>query len=113
MSMHGWHNKLTANRLESVSPITTKKIAEIATCSLNDYNFILERAEKAAKIWRETPAPQRGEIIHAFGQLVRQNKFHLANLITLEMGKSQTEALGEVQEIIDIADFAIDTFSDK
>lgn len=106
-SGHGWHSEISKNRLSSYNPATGEKLAEIATCTLSDYHLLLERAKKAALAWREVPAPQRGEIIRQIAEALREKKDLLGSLVSLEMGKSKQEGDGEVQEMIDIADFAV------
>ncbi|MDI9818861.1 MULTISPECIES: aldehyde dehydrogenase family protein [unclassified Legionella] len=106
-SGQGWHSEIGASRLASFNPANSEKLAEVATCSLKDYEHVMERAQKAALTWREVPAPQRGEIIRQIGQALREHKDLLGSLVSLEMGKSKQEGDGEVQEMIDIADFAV------
>lgn len=106
-SGYGWHSEMGTNRLVSVNPANEEKLAEIATCSMRDYQHILERAEQAALAWRQVPAPKRGEIIRQIGDALREHKDVLGSLVSLEMGKSKQEGDGEVQEMIDIADFAV------
>ncbi|HFL3390076.1 TPA: aldehyde dehydrogenase family protein, partial [Legionella pneumophila] len=89
------------------NPSTGNKLAEIATCTMDDYEQVMQRAEQAAQAWRKVPAPKRGEIIRQIGQALRENKDSLGSLVSLEMGKSKQEGDGEVQEMIDIADFAV------
>ncbi|HAT1975861.1 TPA: aldehyde dehydrogenase family protein [Legionella pneumophila] len=106
-SGHGWHSVNHAHTLESFNPSTGNKLAEIATCTMDDYEQVMQRAEQAAQAWRKVPAPKRGEIIRQIGQALRENKDSLGSLVSLEMGKSKQEGDGEVQEMIDIADFAV------
>ncbi|BCZ96960.1 TPA: aldehyde dehydrogenase family protein [Legionella pneumophila] len=106
-SGHGWHSDNHVHTLESFNPSTGNKLAEIATCTMDDYEQVMQRAEQAAQIWRKVPAPKRGEIIRQIGQALRENKDSLGSLVSLEMGKSKQEGDGEVQEMIDIADFAV------
>ncbi|HHX6212277.1 TPA: L-piperidine-6-carboxylate dehydrogenase [Legionella pneumophila] len=106
-SGHGWHSVNHAHTLESFNPSTGNKIAEIATCTMDDYEQVMQRAEQAAQAWGKVPAPKRGEIIRQIGQVLRENKDSLGSLVSLEMGKSKQEGDGEVQEMIDIADFAV------
>ncbi|MFC3907565.1 aldehyde dehydrogenase family protein [Legionella dresdenensis] len=106
-SGHGWQSEIDTARLASYSPATGEKLGEIATCSMADYEHIMARAEQAALAWRQYPAPKRGEIIRQIGQALRENKDWLGSLVSLEMGKSKQEGDGEVQEMIDIADFAV------
>jgi len=106
-SGQGWVSHEHQHRLESFSPATGEKLGEVATCTLNDYETVMKRALAAAPIWRQVPAPKRGEIIRQIGQALREHKDLLGSLVSLEMGKSKQEGDGEVQEMIDIADFAV------
>ncbi|HAU1151422.1 TPA: aldehyde dehydrogenase family protein [Legionella pneumophila] len=106
-SGHGWHSDNHAHTLESFNPSTGNKLAEIATCTMGDYEQVMRRAEQAAQAWKKVPAPKRGEIIRQIGQALREKKDSLGSLVSLEMGKSKQEGDGEVQEMIDIADFAV------
>ncbi|WP_419421004.1 aldehyde dehydrogenase family protein [Legionella sp. D16C41] len=102
-----WQSEINSNRLVSINPATEEKLGEVAGCTEEDYNILMNRAEKAALEWRQYPAPKRGEIIRQIGQALRENKDWLGSLVSLEMGKSKQEGDGEVQEMIDIADFAV------
>jgi aldehyde dehydrogenase (NAD+) len=82
-------------------------IAKIKTSGESDYDKVVETAEKAFKEFRLIPAPKRGEIVRQLGQKLRQYKDDLGKLVSYEMGKSLQEGLGEVQEMIDICDFAV------
>lgn len=93
--------------LISGSPVDGKTIASVKTTAKADYEQVLDTATKAFKIWRLKPAPQRGEIVRQFGQKLRELKEPLGKLVSYEMGKSYQEGLGEVQEMIDICDFAV------
>jgi aldehyde dehydrogenase (NAD+) len=106
-SGQGWQSELYTHRLESFCPANGDKLAEVATCTMNDYQNIMSRAEQAAQAWRKVPAPKRGEIIRQIGQALREQKDNLGSLVSMEMGKSKQEGDGEVQEMIDIADFAV------
>ncbi|MGQ3891384.1 L-piperidine-6-carboxylate dehydrogenase [Legionella sp. CNM-4043-24] len=106
-SGHDWQSHTGAHRLSSFSPATGELIAEVATCSMDDYQTVMQRAEQAAQAWKQYPAPKRGEVIRLIGQVLRDNKDWLGSLVSLEMGKSKQEGDGEVQEMIDIADFAV------
>ncbi|HAT1660286.1 TPA: aldehyde dehydrogenase family protein [Legionella pneumophila] len=106
-SGHGWYSDNHAHTLESFNPSTGNKLAEIATCTMDDYEQVMRRAEQAAQAWKKVPAPKRGEIIRQIGQALREKKDSLGSLVSLEMGKSKQEGDGEVQEMIDIADFAV------
>ena len=92
---------------KSVSPIDGKPIAKIRTASKTDYEIAVQAAKKAFPIWREVPAPKRGEIVRQIGNAVRERKEDLGRLVSMEMGKIFQEGLGEVQEMIDICDFAV------
>jgi len=93
--------------VESVSPIDGKVIARVREATQGDYNLAVRRAHEAFLKWRATPAPVRGETIRQFGNALRASKADLAKLVTLETGKIIAEGEGEVQEIIDICDFAV------
>jgi len=95
------------NITSSVSPIDGKEIAKVKNATLADYEYVMGKAEEAFKIWREYPAPERGEIVRQIGLALRESKEYLGKLVTLEMGKIYQEGLGEVQEMIDICDFAV------
>ncbi|KTD04182.1 aldehyde dehydrogenase [Legionella geestiana] len=98
---------LEGRRLVSFNPSTGERLAEVATCTMEDYHVLMERLQKAFLAWREVPAPQRGNIIRQMGDALRRHKDALGSLVALEMGKSKQEGDGEVQEMIDIADFAV------
>lgn len=93
--------------LECVSPVDGARIAHIAAADAGGYERIMARAAQAARVWAEVPAPQRGELVRVLGETLRHHKQPLAQLIALENGKLLAEALGEVQEMIDMADFAV------
>ena len=92
---------------ESTSPVDGVLIASAASASEDEYNQVIATAEKAFKEWRKWPAPQRGEVIRQLGEALRENKENLGKLVSYEMGKSLQEGYGEVQEMIDICDFAV------
>ncbi len=92
--------------LKSVSPIDGKVLASVRTATADDYERAVQRAQAAFAVWQSVPAPKRGEIIRQFGNALRDAKTALASLVTLETGKILAEGLGEVQEMIDICDFA-------
>lgn len=94
-------------RLVSINPANNTSIAEVLTANSAHYELVIQKAKKAADFWRAMPAPKRGEIIREFGYKLRQKKSQLSSLISLEMGKIKAEAEGEVQEMIDMADFAV------
>ena len=91
----------------SVSPANNKEIARVKTATLDDYETIVQKAQEAFLVWREIPAPQRGEVVRQIGNALREHKEDLGYLVSLEMGKIYQEGLGEVQEMIDICDFAV------
>ncbi|MGA8905591.1 MAG: aldehyde dehydrogenase family protein [Candidatus Bathyarchaeia archaeon] len=93
--------------LEVVTPIDGSLIAKVALASVDDYERVLKTAQEAFLKWRLTPAPVRGQIVREVGEELRKQKEQLGKLITLEMGKIVAEGMGEVQEAIDIADFAV------
>lgn len=93
--------------IESYSPVDGSLIGKFKTTTSEDYEKVIEAAEEAFKIWRAIPAPVRGEIVRQFGDRLRKYKADLGKLVSYEMGKSYQEGLGEVQEMIDICDFAV------
>ncbi|MES2387205.1 MAG: aldehyde dehydrogenase family protein [Bacteroidota bacterium] len=90
-----------------LSPIDGKVLASVNFASADDYHATVAQAQAAFKEWRTWPAPRRGEVIRQYGEVLRANKAALGMLVTLEMGKIYQEGLGEVQEMIDICDFAV------
>ncbi|MEW7281041.1 aldehyde dehydrogenase family protein [Aquimarina sp. 2201CG1-2-11] len=95
------------NAISSYSPVDGALIGTVATTSTSDYEKVVQTAVEAFKSWRVLPAPQRGEIVRQFGEELRVLKEPLGKLVSYEMGKSYQEGLGEVQEMIDICDFAV------
>ena len=93
--------------IESYSPVDGKLIGSVKSTALDDYSVVIETAMNAFETWRVMPAPQRGEIVRQFGDKLREKKEALGKLVSYEMGKSYQEGLGEVQEMIDICDFAV------
>ncbi len=91
----------------SVSPIDGKEIARVKNATMDDYEIVMQKAQKAFKVWRRVPAPLRGEVVRQIGLALREYKEELGALVTYEMGKIYQEGLGEVQEMIDICDFAV------
>ncbi|RKY55014.1 MAG: aldehyde dehydrogenase family protein [Candidatus Neomarinimicrobiota bacterium] len=102
----GWI-KTKGKELTSYSPIDGKPIAKVVQATKEDYDLVIRRAQEAFKKWRMVPAPKRGEVIREIGGVLRKYKEPLGKLVTLEMGKIKAEGMGEVQEMIDIADFAV------
>lgn len=103
----GSDNFSSGEELSSYSPVDGVLIAKVRTTSKQDYQKVMDAATNAFKIWRTKPAPQRGEIVRQFGDKLRELKEPLGKLVSYEMGKSYQEGLGEVQEMIDICDFAV------
>lgn len=93
--------------LKSISPIDDSVIAEVSWSSDDQYEEVVEEAQKAFIAWRKVPAPQRGEIVRQIGESLRKHKEDLGRLVSLENGKILQEGMGEVQEMIDICDFAV------
>ena len=93
--------------IESYSPVDGKLIAKVQAANAADYEKVVQVASEAFKVWRNIPAPKRGEIVRQYGEKLRAKKNDLGKLVSYEMGKSFQEGLGEVQEMIDICDFAV------
>jgi len=93
--------------LSSYTPVNGSEIAKVRTTTKEDYERVISTAQEAYKTWRLIPAPKRGEIVRQFGNRLRDYKNELGMLVSYEMGKSLQEGLGEVQEMIDICDFAV------
>jgi aldehyde dehydrogenase (NAD+) len=102
-----WSTGAGAGRIESVNPTSNDVIATVSATSPEDYETVVERAQAAFAQWRTTPAPRRGEAIRLCADALRRHKDALGSLVAMEMGKSKTEGDGEVQEMIDIGDFAV------
>lgn len=102
-----WSNTISEGELVSYNPTTGKSIASINQASLDDYEKMITESKQAFLHWRNVPAPKRGEIIRLIGEELRKNKDFLGSLVSMEMGKSKQEGNGEVQEMIDMADFAV------
>jgi aldehyde dehydrogenase (NAD+) len=93
--------------IESYSPVDGQLIAKVKTTTPEDYEKVMQTASEAFKTFRLMPAPKRGEIVRQFGEKLRKYKEPLGKLVSYEMGKSLQEGYGEVQEMIDICDFAV------
>ena len=102
-----WSETRDAGVLEPVNPTTGEVLGHVHASSKADYDTIVERAQAAFKVWRTTPAPRRGEAIRLCADALRAHKDALGSLVALEMGKSKPEGDGEVQEMIDIGEFAV------
>ena len=97
----------SGEKIESFSPVDGKLIGTIKSGSKTDFDEIIKNSKKAFKEFRQIPAPKRGELVRQFGNKLREEKELLGTLVSYEMGKSYQEGLGEVQEMIDICDFAV------
>lgn len=102
-----WIEKPRGPELTSYSPIDGEPIARVRTAGEEDYEIIVEKTQKAFPGWRLLPAPKRGEIVREIGLKLREKKNALGKLVTLEMGKILPEGEGEVQEMIDMADYSV------
>jgi len=91
----------------SINPATGEPIATAGACSAAEYEAVMTRALEGFSAWRDTPAPKRGEVVRAVGEALRKHKSALGALVSLETGKIRSEGDGEVQEMIDIAEFAV------
>ena len=99
--------KAKGEKINSFSPVDGKLIASVTGADKNNYDVVIKKAQQAFAEWRLWPAPKRGEIVRQVGDELRKNKLPLGQLVSYEMGKSLQEGLGEVQEMIDICDFAV------
>jgi aldehyde dehydrogenase (NAD+) len=102
-----WINAVGGRHREIVSPVDSKKLGVVHFATMSEYEAVLKRAVDAKNIWQNIPAPKRGEIVRQYGNVLRENKETLGALVSYEMGKSYQEGLGEVQEMIDICDYAV------
>lgn len=93
--------------IASTNPATGEVIARVESATAEAYHTVVERATHAFQTWRMMPAPKRGDVVRDLGTILREYKEPLGELVTLEMGKIRAEGLGEVQEMIDICDFAV------
>ena len=94
-------------QIDSVSPVDGQIIGSVQTATRADYEAVMAKAQEAFLHWRQVPAPKRGEVVRQYGEALRKHKDALGKLVSYEMGKSLQEGLGEVQEMIDICDFAV------
>lgn len=101
-----WH-KAGGDSIISFSPVDGKEIGVVTTVNHKTYDTIVAKSQEAFAEWRMWPAPKRGEVVRQIGEALREQKAALGKLVSYEMGKSLQEGLGEVQEMIDIADFAV------
>lgn len=93
--------------IESFSPVDGKLIGTVQSADERSYQQVVARSAEAFRIWRKWPAPKRGDVVRQIGEALRRYKEPLGKLVSYEMGKSNTEGLGEVQEMIDICDYAV------
>ncbi|HJT45913.1 MAG TPA: aldehyde dehydrogenase family protein, partial [Chthoniobacterales bacterium] len=96
----------SGKKFEKTSPIDGKRLASVREAGEDDYEKTIARAQEAFEKWRKTPGPVRGDTVRRLGNAVRELKHELGQLVTLETGKILAEGEGEVQEMIDICDFA-------
>ncbi len=102
-----WTETTSEGELKIYSPTNGKYIASVYQASQEDYDNIIKTSQEAFKVWRKVPAPKRGEIVRQIGLKLREYKRELGTIVSYEMGKSLQEGMGEVQEMIDICDFAV------
>ncbi|MCC2640410.1 MAG: Aldehyde dehydrogenase [Nitrospira sp.] len=107
ISSSTWTQTTDAGTMESRNPATGELLARVYGCSAADYDTLLIGSQQVQDSWRMVPAPKRGEIIRSIGQALREKKDALGTLVSLEVGKIKSEGAGEVQEMIDMADFAV------
>src|ERR1700678_1148770 len=104
---HGWSTDSSGPLIESTNPATGQRLAQVRGATLADYEHVMNSALAAAAAWRRVPAPKRGEAVRQVPADLRAHKDALGSLVALENGKIKAEGDGEVQEMIDIADFAV------
>ena len=104
---HGWSADTSGALIDCINPSTGEGLAQVRAATAPDYEHVMAAATEAAAAWRQVPAPQRGEAIRHMAESLRARKDDLGSLISLENGKIKAEGDGEVQEMIDIADFAV------
>jgi aldehyde dehydrogenase (NAD+) len=104
---HGWSTQTSGPLIESVNPTNGKRLAQVRGATQDDYEHVMSAALAAAGAWRVVPAPKRGEAVRLIGEELRRHKDALGSLVSLENGKIKAEGDGEVQEMIDMADFAV------
>jgi aldehyde dehydrogenase (NAD+) len=103
----GWSKDVAGSAISSTNPATGEVLAQVRAATVTDYEAVLRSSVEAAAAWRNVPAPRRGEAVRLLGDALRTVKEDLGALVTLENGKIKAEGLGEVQEMIDICDFAV------
>jgi aldehyde dehydrogenase (NAD+) len=103
----GWLATASEGLLDSVNPATGQVLAQVNRCSSMDYEALVQESQRAFQEWRQVPAPKRGEVVRLIGEALRAKKDALGSLVSMEVGKIKAEGDGEVQEMIDMADFAV------
>ena len=103
----GLNSSDSGSYIDSYSPVDGKYIGSVSVTTKDEYENVIQKSNEAYKLWRNLPAPKRGEIVRQYGDALRENKEALGQLVSYEMGKSLQEGFGEVQEMIDICDFAV------
>ena len=102
-----WVSATDSELLDSLNPATGESLAQVSSCTVKDYDALIEESQRAFLEWRKVPAPKRGEVVRLIGEALRTKKDALGSLVSLEVGKIKAEGDGEVQEMIDMADFAV------
>src|ERR1700719_1715595 len=103
----GWSRQTSGPLIDSITPPPGKRLAQVRGATSADYDHVMATAVAAAAAWRQVPAPKRGEAVRLMGEELRKYKDALGSLVSMENGKIKAEGDGEVQEMIDIADFAV------
>ena len=103
----GWIEDADGAELVSINPTTGRPIGSVRQASVESYDRVMAKSQAAFEAWRNTPAPVRGLMVRDLGNALRDNIEPLGELVALEMGKIRAEGIGEVQEMIDICDFAV------
>ncbi|UCC29486.1 MAG: aldehyde dehydrogenase family protein, partial [Phycisphaerales bacterium] len=103
----GWITDEGGEKITSFNPATGKPLADVVQATERAYETVASKADEAFGTWRMMPAPKRGDVVRDLGSALRELKEPLGDLVTLEMGKIRAEGRGEVQEMIDICDFAV------
>ena len=102
-----WSKTRSEGQIESYNPGNAELISSVYQCDTEDYEYVVQQSLEAFKEWRKVPAPERGQLVRQMGDALRDYKDPLGSLVSLEMGKIKQEGDGEVQEMIDIADFSV------